>query len=406
LLTRAVLCAALSATGTWAQVSARDLASFDQVWQTVRDTHWQKQPGGLDWDAMRAEYRPRVENAATTDEARAATMEMLRRLKQTHFGIVPGTIYSAIEAGGVPLGAGSPGIELRAIGGEAVVTSIEPGSPAERAGVHPGWVVESLKPRPELQELQQARALMAGLTGPVGDVIAVTFVDGDGERVTKRLELDAPRGTITEFGNLPPMPVWYEEKRLGTVGYIRFNAFLDIPRLMPAFEKSVAGCKACSGLIVDLRGNPGGIGGMAMGMAGFLVDKPGQRLGTMYMRDATLNFVVNPRAELFDGPVAVLIDGTSASTAEIFAGGLQDMGRARVFGTRSAAAALPSAFVRLPNGDGFQYAIANYVSANGKALEGEGVHPDEEVRLTRQGLLAGHDAVVDAAIQWIEGVKK
>ena len=166
---------------------------------------------------------------------------------------------------------------------------------------------------------------------------------------------------------------------------------------MASFQQTVENCKACDGLIIDLRGNPGGIGGMAMGMAGFLVDKPNQRLGTMYLRDSTLNFVVNPRAKVFSGPVAVLVDGCSASTSEIFAGGLKDLGRARVFGTHTAAAALPSAFERLPNGDGFQYAVANYISEGGQPLEGLGVTPDVVVELTRAALLAGHDPVVDAA---------
>ncbi|MGH9593955.1 MAG: S41 family peptidase, partial [Bryobacteraceae bacterium] len=142
--------------------------------------------------------------------------------------------------------------------------------------------------------------------------------------------------------------------------------------------------------------------GMAMGMAGFLVDKPDSRLGTMYMRDTKLDFVVNPRVNVFGGPVAILIDACSASTSEIFAGGLKDLGRARVFGTRSAAAALPSAFERLPNGDGFQYAMANYISQGGQPLEGIGVAPDEEVKLTRAALLAGHDPVLDAALAWIK----
>jgi carboxyl-terminal processing protease len=144
---------------------------------------------------------------------------------------------------------------------------------------------------------------------------------------------------------------------------------------------------------------------MAMGMAGWLVDKPDQRLGTMYMRDATLNFVINPRADVFQGPVAVLVDGSSASTSEILAEGLKDLGRARVFGTKTAAAALPSIFERLPNGDGFQYATANYISAGGKPLEGLGVTPDVEVKLSREGLLAGHDAVLDAALEWIRKKK-
>ena len=140
-----------------------------------------------------------------------------------------------------------------------------------------------------------------------------------------------------------------------------------------------------------------------MGMAGYLVDKPGLRLGTMYMRDTPLSFVINPRQPGFTGSVAVLIDAESASTSEIFAGGLKDLKRARVFGTRSAAAALPSIIDRLPNGDGFQYAVANYISEGGKPLDGLGVQPDVEVRLTREALLAGRDPVADAALEWIRG---
>src|SRR5205085_8327041 len=131
----------------------------------------------------------------------------------------------------------------------------------------------------------------------------------------------------------PTMHVWVDTKKIGNTGYIGFNMCLDLPRVMGRFSDEVNTCMKCDGLIIDLRGNPGGIGGMAMGMAGFLVDKPDQRLGTMYMRETTLNFIVNPRAEVFAGPVAVLVDGLSASTSEIFAGGLKDLGRARVFGT-------------------------------------------------------------------------
>lgn len=140
---------------------------------------------------------------------------------------------------------------------------------------------------------------------------------------------------------------------------------------------------------------------MATGVASWFVDQPNLRLGAMYTRDSTLNFVVNPRPQAFLGPLAILVDEASASTSEIFAGGLQDLRRARVFGSKSAAAALPSVVERLPNGDGFQYAVANYISEGGRALEGNGVKPDEEVQMTRPTLLEGRDAVVDAAVRWI-----
>ena len=226
--------------------------------------------------------------------------------------------------------------------------------------------------------------------------------------MTRYLALGQPRGVLAGFGNLAPMPVRFEARRTGASGkteYVRLTVFLDLVRVMDGFGKAVMSCvdpaDPCDGMIIDLRGNPGGIGAMAMGMAGWLVNRPDQRLGTMQMRDAALKFFINPRLPWYGGKVAVLIDGSSASTSEIFAGGLQDLHRARIFGTRSAAAALPSVITRLPNGDGFQYAVANYISEGGNVLEGHGVTPDVEVKLTRGALAAGRDPVIDAALDWI-----
>ena len=63
---------------------------------------------------------------------------------------------------------------------------------------------------------------------------------------------------------------------------------------------------------------------------------------------------------------------------------------------------MPSMFERLPNGDCFQYAVADYVSAGGYRIEGQGVEPHQRVGLERKALLDGRDSVLDAAIEWIE----
>ncbi len=389
-----------------------NLDSFEKVWTTIRDKHWEKKPAGLDWDAIHAEFRPKIENAKSTDEVRGLLTEMLGRLHQTHFAILPTHVYQAI--GDAEAGDGSPGIDLRVLNGQVIVTEVDPGSSAEHAGVKPGWAIVNVKGKdltsglheltadPAIPELVLTRAMLARLTGPVGGRTQVAFLDGEGKTVALELGLAEPRGPVSRFGNLPDTHVWFESKRLGDAEYVHFNMFLDLPRVMESYGKAVTDCAKCAGFVIDLRGNPGGIGGMAMGMAGYLVNKQGLRLGSMFTRDATLNFVINPRLGAYTGPVAILVDAESASTSEIFAGGLKDLGRARVFGTRTAAAALPSVIERLPNGDGFQYAIANYISEGGKPLEGIGVQPDEEIKLSREALLAGHDAVLDAALEWIQ----
>ena len=91
----------------------------------------------------------------------------------------------------------------------------------------------------------------------------------------------------------------------------------------------------------------------------------------------------------------------SASTSEIMAAGLREAGRARIFGERSAGAAMPSAFKTLPTGDLFQYAIGDVTTPKARAIEGEGVKPDVVVAPAPADLAAGRDPALDAARAWV-----
>lgn len=413
----AVIAGSLEAALTPEQRKA-GLESFEYVWKTVRDKHWQTKPAGLDWQAIHDEFRPKIDAADNMDAVRAVIREMLGRLHETHFGIVPADLYSNVDASrGGDL---TTGLDVRVIGMQALVTSVEPGSSAASQGVHPGWEIVKIAGAPiapvvaklnetysgsTLHDLMLRRAVLARLDG--AGSVTVEFLDGTNQRVSKTLAESEPKGKLVQFGYLNPMHVWIDSKRLsgGAIEYVAFDAFLDPQRLMTAFGNAVESCHGCDGFIVDLRGNPGGIGIMAMGMAGWFIAKPGEKLGTLYMRDTTLNFVVNPRVDTFAGPLAILVDGASASTSEIMAEGLKDLGRARVFGSHTAGAALPSFIEKLPDGDGFQYAIANYISQDGEPLEGRGVTPDSEAPVTREALLAGKDPALDAAVVWIEQQK-
>lgn len=457
----------------------RNVESFDYVWTTIRDKHWDATLGGLNWNAVRDELRPQVEAATSMDAARAVFWNLISRLGQSHFAIMPGYIYrdlsrpaakakedaaqpppaaaakpdakpapadsaaAAKEKEAAPKGEavaakekeeahsddgeeepgdGDPGLDLRIADGRALITRVYEGGAAAQAGVKPGWLL--LKIRGEavapvlqrildankdsgLRDLYAVRSILARLNGNIGTRIPLVFLDGQDKEVEVPLALGRPGSRPIRFGYLPKMYIRFESRMLeGNVGYIAFSGFFDPQRLMPEFERAIHAFMRADGVIIDLRGNPGGIGGMSMGLAGWFVDRPDLQLGVMSMRNMQLKFTISPRPETFNGPVAVLVDGLSASTSEIMAGGLKDIGRARVFGTRTAGAALPSVIERLPNGDGFQYAIANYVSAGGQVLEGRGVVPDQETPPERTALLAGRDPAVAAAVEWIRAQKK
>jgi len=413
-----LLCAAVAPAQLTPRQKTQALASFEVVWQTVRDRHYDPKLNGLDWQAIHDATRPRVASAQSMDEVRGILTGMVSKLGASHYAIIPADYYDPIDDTSAS-GDATPGITPTIIDGKAVVESVDPDSPAARAGIHPGMVLDGIdgaKVAPMLRladntkdlESQRIveRSVKRKLSGSPDKAIGLDVVDENGEAKHVEVERAEPKGKMVAFGNLPETRLVFEARRLvGGAGYIHFNEFLDPVSIMPQFDAAMRDFAKAPGVILDLRGNPGGLGIMAMGIAGFFIDKDGLKLGEMKMREANLKFVIFPRAETYAGPLAILVDAGSASTSEILAQGLQDLKRARIFGTRTAGAALPSDIVRLPDGDGFQYAQASYTSVNGKVLEGAGVTPDVEVRETRQALLAGRDPVLEAAEDWIHSSK-
>jgi carboxyl-terminal processing protease len=397
-------------------------ASFDQVWKTVNDKHYDPKLGGLDWQAVRDELRPRVEQAKTMPQVRAVLRDMLGRLKQSHFEIFPAGEYeerdSAASEGGRD---GTTGIHARVVDGKALVTRVEAGSAAAHKGVRPGWeirqlngeelapVIAAINKRHEGSPLLSSKLAwlaMAPLSGKLGEQVSVRFLDGEGRVVPVEIPFAQRPGHKHRSGNLPPRYIRLESRRVGeTIGYVTFNSWIDPDYLTKAFDDTLKTFNGGRGLVIDLRGARGGLGHLPAVFAGRLVKEPKQNLGTMTLRQGKFTFAITPREQTFDAPVAILVDGLTRSASETFAGGLQDLGRARVFGSRTAGAVLPAVVDRLPNGDSFQYAVADFHSPKGKRLEGVGVVPDVEVVPKREELLAGRDPVLVAAVAWIRRQK-
>ncbi len=411
---------------------AVQLESFDQVWEKVRQTHWDPDRVGASWDAARDKFRPRVEQAESVEEVRKVLNEMLGTLEQSHFGIIPAEEYDTIEEEKQGGGAGTIGLEIRYVDEQLVVTRVIPGMPADQAGIKPGWVVTRMNDRTAEQAIEKSRTVAensvmrletvlalgtdARTSGEPGTEVTLELLDDQDQPQTRTMALVKSPGKLEKLGNLPAFNVDWQSRQLeNDIGYISFNAFIGGPRLAREFAAAIRDYQDSRGLVIDLRGNRGGLVVLVAGMCGWLVENR-DPIGTMKMAGGTeLNLVLNPRRleavepdngsparrERFDRPVAVLIDECSISAAEIMAGGLKDLGAAEIFGSTTAGLALPSVVTRLPNGDGFQYAMAAYQSASGQSLEGTGVAPTRPVPLTRELLAREPDPVLAAAIRWI-----
>jgi carboxyl-terminal processing protease len=404
------------------------LATFEAAWTIIRDSHFDPGMNGVDWQAVRTELAPRAERARDETELRAVITEMLGRLGLSHFALIPSGRDSG--AGTAPRDlSGDPGFDVRLVGSGVVVTSVDPRGGGASAGVRPGWrlltidafpVAELLARLPEtmpdrLRQVEAWRLLETRLRGPQGSRISMMFEDGVSQTAAVSVERRAEEGQPATVGNLPTMyvRVTADERKTprgGSVGVIAFNVW------MPAVDGMVLNAidrfRTADGIVLDLRGNPGGLAAMIMGISGHFLNER-VALGTMKSREATLKFAANPRlvnaagqrVEPYKGPLAILVDSMTGSASECFAGGMQSLGRARVFGQTSMGQALPAFFDKLPNGDILIHATGDFVTANGTRLEGRGVIPDEVVAVDRQALAAGRDSTLEAALRWIDGSK-
>jgi carboxyl-terminal processing protease len=397
-------------------------ATFDKVWTIVRDTHFDPAFDRATWDRAREELRPKAIAANTPGELRAVLREMLGRLGLSHFAVIPGSPDAPGDHSDI---SGLPGFDVRLIDKQLVVTAVDRDGAAASAGVRPGWIVETVDGTPmartlapiaegapeRIAQLEAWRLSQTQLRGPSGSTLDVAFIDGDGKWVVKSIRRAAETGEPVHVGSLPTMYVRVRSSLIdtpggGKAGVIAFNVWMAA--VDARFQQAMDQFRTADGVVIDLRGNPGGLAAMIMGLSGHFLSER-RTLGVMKTKDSELRFVANPRlvnaagerVEPFRGPLAILVDGLSASASECFAGGLQSLGRARVFGQPSMGQALPALFDTLPNGDVLIHAWGDFVTGTGVRLEGRGVVPDDIVPLTRADLLAGRDRPLEAALAWI-----
>jgi C-terminal processing protease CtpA/Prc len=119
------------------------LETFDTAWRIIYETHFDTTFNGVDWLALGDELRPQVETVTKRSELRAILDDMVNRLEQSHFAIIPQEAVDTLDPfqRDVSSEVGDIGLEARLIGEQVVVTRVDDGGSAATAGVEPGWVI-------------------------------------------------------------------------------------------------------------------------------------------------------------------------------------------------------------------------------------------------------------------------
>lgn len=433
----------------------RRLNAFNLAWSTLDQNYFDKSFGGLDWEKIRTEYLPRVTAAKTDLEFHRILKEMIDRLGKSHLNIIVPEYFEKLElakrearlrgkqlaaekkVAGVNGKADEPddddtkpddpegtrygiGVEVRMLADRIVITHVNPQSGATIAGLKPGFIIDKINgvalndviakalingnTARDLRYLLPYEIVESFLNGPQDTSVYLTCLDQTDtakEFTVPRLKLDG--GAISISKNLPEQFLAYESRSLGNdVGYIKFNVFA-----MPVIGKfcdSLTNFRDKKALIIDLRGNLGGIIGSMIALSGMLTDKP-LTIGTFRTRGGSEPFTVPAKNKHFSGRIVLLVDGESMSAAEMFASGIQGTGRAIVVGERTGGKSLPAVWIKLPTGAVLMYPIADFITRKGSSLEGVGLEPDRTVTLDRNSLLHDDDIQLKEAIALIADEK-
>ena len=402
--------------------------TFAVIWERLQNSGFKGKHEGLDWTALKTEHQPDIEGAKDIAGLRKEINELLESLRASHLVLIPA---EAMPQPGktAPVGKGEIGLRLTLIDGKLYVARVIDGFPAQRAGIRPGWQVDRIgdfdaaaamsalaKATPEAARrgatMLQLRA--NGLVDQVQPGAEVTLQLRDPAGAVSTVSLAAVLNpTVQEMTlpGLPPMALRFSRHTVptasgGCVLYVEFSQWA-----MPVYDQFVEALRehgGCSGVVIDLRGNSGGLAVSMSAVGGLFFDKT-VSLGTLTTAGGDLNLVALPRqvtndgrdVRRFSGPLAILTDRASVSCSDIFPASMQALGRARVFGDTSAGMALPSGVTPLPSGDRLMYPTADFTDPNGRRIEGVGVVPDQPASPTVDALRAGRDPAMDAALAWI-----
>jgi carboxyl-terminal processing protease len=258
------------------------------------------------------------------------------------------------------------GLWVRAGSGGVAVSSVQPGSPAEGAGLASGDLITAVDGwRTSAGSVGE---VVQRLRGPDGSTVVVEVVRDEAvyeytlvrsEVTTEDVVVDQLEGGVLRI-----------EVRTFTRGVGR-----DVRHAIEQDPEAYAG-----GVILDLRGNPGGLLDEAVEVASVFLD--GGPVVSYEQRDAP-DRVLNA---VGDGNTAtslvVVVDGGTASAAEVVAAALQDRNRAVVVGSRTFGKGSVQEPIELPDGSAIEFTIGRYLTPNGRVIDGEGVEPDVLIDVT------------------------
>ena len=349
---------------------------FDNVWQTVKNNYYDPSMNHQSWSRWKEHYRGKIK---TDDDAKVAIDTMLASLDDPYSKYMDKREYSD-QNSSIDSKITGIGVNIASVSGKVHIINVMEGTPAQAANLQSGDIILDIDGKTvNGLPLSDVAALVKG---PENTFLQMTILRNNDKFVKKIVRKEIKIKTVKSAMDK-------------NIGYIQISSFLGTST-PNEFIEAVEKTKDADGLILDLRGNTGGLLPNAIFIANLFI--PDGNLVSIVGRNNYRYDIYAQDTEFeIDKPMIVLVDGASASASEILSGALKDYKKAKLLGTKTFGKGMVQKIMPLPNETGLNLTIAKYLTPGGADINKTGISPDIEVKLTLDDLKNKKDTQLETA---------
>ena len=349
---------------------------FDQTWQTVRDNYFDSTLNMQMWSRWKDHYRGQIK---TDEDAKVAIQSMLESLNDPYTKYMNKQEY-ADQNTSITSKITGIGVNITSVSGKIQIINVMEGTPAQVANLQNGDFIVAIDGK-DINGL--ALSDVANMVrGPENSFVELTILRGKDKFtkkiVRKEIKIKTVKSSI--------------DKNIGYIQILTFIGATTPHEFLEALEKT----KKTDGLILDLRGNTGGLLPNAVFIANLFIPQ-----GTLVSIVGRKGYKYDIQAQNTDfsveKPMIVLVDGSSASASEILSGALKDYKKAKLLGSKTFGKGMVQKIIPLPNETGINLTVAKYLTPSGTDINQKGIVPDIEVGFTIDDIKKQNDVQLNTA---------
>ncbi len=355
---------------------------YNESWNLIKNNYYEKDLNHQDWYKWKNKYRHKLK---TAEDADIAINTMILGLNDPYSKFMNKEEFREQNYAFNSKLYGI-GINIASVSGKIYIVNVLKNAPADNQGVRQGDIILKVNDNDVAgQSVYQTAQL---IRGDKDEVIDLLLLRGN-EKLYKSIKRDEIKVKTVDY-----------KKLSDDIGYIRVSSFIGLDTTKD-FVVALNKLNETKGLILDLRGNSGGLFQNAIVIANLFLKK-----GTIVQVIARQNkknvYSASGDGCIYDKPVVILIDENTASASEILSSALHDNKRATLVGTKTFGKGLVQKVFYLPNQTGMNLTIARYLTPEGKDINQKGIEPDFNVTIAHSDLINNTDAQLNYTQTYLE----